>query len=202
MPPIMGAGVFILATLTQTEYLSIALMNVIPAVLFFTFVLPMVDLEAQRTGISDRPADEIPRVGDVLRRGWFFFIPLVVVIGLLFLGYSPDFGAFRGTPATLALSWIRRETRMGPRQIFVGLATGAHGNASAGAAVGSLGVIIGGIILSDLGLKFSAVLVEFAAGCLLLPTAWWIDVSGPVLLALAAAPSVPRIRRARSAPGG
>ena len=68
MPPIMGAGVFILATLTQTDYLSIAVMNVIPAVLFFGFVLLMVDLEAVRTGIKGLPADEIPRVRDVLRR--------------------------------------------------------------------------------------------------------------------------------------
>jgi len=80
MPPIMGAGVFILATLTQRDYLSIAAMNLIPAVLFFLFVLLMVDLEAVRTGLKGLPAAEIPRVRDVLRRGWHFFVPLVVVI--------------------------------------------------------------------------------------------------------------------------
>ncbi len=164
MPPIMGAGVFILATLTQRDYLSIALMNVIPAVLFFTFILLMVDLEAMRTGLKGLPRDEIPSVGDVLRRGWHFFIPLVVVIGLLFLGYSPDLGAFWGTVSTFVLSWLRKETRMGPRQVFHAVVAGAHNNTSAGAAIGSLGVIIGGIVLSGLGLKFSAVLVEFAGG--------------------------------------
>ena len=168
MPPIMGAGVFILATLTQTDYLSIAVMNVIPAVLFFGFVLLMVDLEAVRTGIKGLPADEIPRVRDVLRRGWHFFVPLVVVVTLLFKGYSPDLGAFWGTVSALVLSWLRKETAMGPRDIFRGLVAGAHNNTSAGAAIGSLGVIIGGIILSGLGLKFSAVLVEFAGGSLLL----------------------------------
>ena len=80
MPPIMGAGVFILATLTQTDYLGIAMMNIIPALLFFTFVLLMVDLEAVRTGIRGLPEEEIPRVGEVLRRGWHFFVPLVVVV--------------------------------------------------------------------------------------------------------------------------
>ncbi len=164
MPPIMGAGVFILATLTQRDYLGIALMNVIPAVLFFTFILLMVDLEAMRTGLKGLPREEIPRVGDVLRRGWHFFIPLVVVISLLFMGYSPDLGAFWGTVSTLVLSWLRRETRMGPRQVFHAVVAGAHNNTSAGAAIGSLGVIIGGIVLSGLGLKFSAVLVEFAGG--------------------------------------
>ncbi|MCH7938067.1 MAG: TRAP transporter fused permease subunit, partial [Proteobacteria bacterium] len=168
MPPIMGAGVFILATLTQTDYLSIAVMNVIPAVLFFSFVLLMVDLEAVRTGIKGLPADEIPRVRDVLRRGWHFFVPPVLVVTLLFKGYSPDLGAFWGTVSALVLSWRHKETAMGPRDIFRGLAAGAHNNTSAGAAIGSLGVIIGGIILSGLGLKFSAVLVEFAGGSLLL----------------------------------
>jgi TRAP transporter 4TM/12TM fusion protein len=168
MPPIMGAGVFILATLTQTDYLSIAMMNVIPAVLFFGFVLLMVDLEAVRTGIKGLPVDEIPRVGAVLRRGWHFFVPPVVVVTLLFKGYSPDLGAFWGTVSALALSWRHKETAMGPRDIFRGLVAGAHNNTSAGAAIGSLGVITGGIILSGLGLKFAAVLVEFAGGSLLL----------------------------------
>lgn len=168
MPPIMGAGVFILATLTQTDYLSIALMNVIPAILFFTFVILMVDLEAIRSGIKGLPKNEIPEVWTVLKRGWHFFIPLVVVVTLLFKGYSPDLGAFWGIISALVLSWRRRETAMGPRAIFRGLVAGAHNNTAAGAAIGSLGIIIGGIILSGLGLKFSAVLVEFAGGSLLL----------------------------------
>lgn len=164
MPPIMGAGVFILATLTQTDYLTIAMMNVIPALLFFLFVILMVDLEAVRTGIKGLPPEEIPRVGDVLRRGWQFFIPLAVVITLLFNGYSPDLGAFWGVVSALLLSWIRRDTRMGPRKVFRAIVAGAHNNTSAGAAIGSLGIIIGGVVLSGLGLKFSAILVEFAGG--------------------------------------
>lgn len=168
MPPIMGAGVFILATLTQTEYLRIALMNVIPALLFFMFLLYMVDLEALRSGLKGLPKKEIPAVRDVLKRGWQFFIPLVVVLGLLFNGYSPDFGAFWGTVAAFVLSWVRPDTGMRPKDVFSAMVRGAHNNTSAGAAIGTLGIIIGGIILSGLGLKFSAVLVEFAGGNLFL----------------------------------
>ena len=168
MPPIMGAGVFILATLTETEYLKIALMNVIPAFLFFFFLLYMVDLQALKSGLKGLDEDDIPTVRTVLRRGWHYVIPLVVVLGLLFNGYSPDFGAFWGTVSAFLLSFRRKDTWMGPRKVIDALITGAHNNTSAGAAIGTLGIIIGGIVLSGLGLKFSAVLIEFAGGSLFL----------------------------------
>jgi TRAP transporter 4TM/12TM fusion protein len=164
MPPIMGAGVFILATLTETSYLTIALMNVIPAGLFFLFLLSMVDLEAVRLGLRGLPPEETPRVAAVLARGWHYFLPLVIVIGLLFRGYSPEFCAFWGTVSAALLSWRHRETRMGPAAILKGLIGGAQSNSSAGAAIGTLGIIIGGIVLAGLGLKFSAVLIDFSGG--------------------------------------
>ncbi|PWG65804.1 TRAP transporter permease [Spiribacter halobius] len=167
MPPIMGAGVFILATLTQTSYLTIALMNIIPAALFFIFLLVMIDLESVRRGLEGLPAAEIPSVGRVLLRGGHFFLPLVVVVGLLVIGYSPEFGAFWGTVAAFVLSWLRPETRMGPKRLFQALSWAGHSNTAAGSAIGTLGIIIGGIILAGLGLKFSAVLVEAAGGHLL-----------------------------------
>ena len=118
MPPIMGAGVFILATLTETEYLKIALMNVIPAFLFFFFLLYMVDIEAMKSGLKGLDEKEIPRVSTVLMRGWHYLIPLVVVLGLLFMGYSPDYGAFWGTVSAFVLSFRRKETMMGPRKVI------------------------------------------------------------------------------------
>ncbi|MBU1206927.1 MAG: TRAP transporter fused permease subunit [Proteobacteria bacterium] len=168
MPPIMGAGVFILATLIEMDYLKIALMNVIPALIYFIFVLYMVDLEALRSGLKGLPVEEIPKVSEVLRKGWHYFLPLAIVMGILFYGYTPEVGAFWGTVSALALSWIRKETRMGPQDIFQALVSGAGSNTSAGAAIGSLGIIIGGIVLAGLGLKFSALLVEAAGGSLLL----------------------------------
>ena len=168
MPPIMGAGVFILATLIQVSYLKIALMNVIPALLYFIFVIMMVDLEALRSGLKGLPAKEIPRVSTILRTGWHFFLPIVVVLGLLFNGFSPEVGAFWGTFSAFLLSWRHPDTRMKIADVLVALRAGSSANNSAGAAIGALGIIIGGIVLSGLGLKFSAILVELAAGSLLL----------------------------------
>jgi TRAP transporter 4TM/12TM fusion protein len=168
MPPVMGAGVFILATLTETEYLKIAAMNVIPALLYFIFLIYMVDIEALKSGLKGLDEKEIPRVSTVLMRGWHYLIPLIVVLGLLFMGYSPDFGAFWGTVSAFVLSFRHKESMMGPRKVIDALIGGAHNNNSAGSAIGTLGIIIGGIVLSGLGLKFSAVLIEFAGGNLFL----------------------------------
>ncbi len=168
MPPIMGAGVFILATLIEKEYLAIALLNVIPALIYFIFVLYMVDLDALRSGLKGLPPEEIPKVSDVLKRGWQFFLPVVIVVGVLFAGFTPELGAFWGTVSALVLSWLRKDTRMGPRDVFHALVAGSHSNMAAGSAIGALGIIIGGIVLSGLGLKFSAILVEVARGNLLL----------------------------------
>src|SRR3546814_847139 len=126
----------------------------------------MVDLEAVRLGLKGLPAEEIPSVRRVLADGWHFILPLVVVIGLLFSGYSPEFCAFWGTVSAAVLSWRRKETRMGPADVMKGLVGGAQSNAAAGAAIGTLGIIIGGIILAELGLKFSAVLIDFSGGYL------------------------------------
>ena len=168
MPPIMGAGVFILATLIEVSYLKIALMNVIPALIYFYFVILMVDLEALRSGLKGLPPDEVPRVSEVLKNGWHFFLPIIIVLGLLFYGFSPEVGAFWGTISAFLLSWRREDTRMKTDDVLVAMRAGASANNSAGAAIGALGIIIGGIVLSGLGLKFSAILVEAAGGSLLL----------------------------------
>ena len=168
MPPIMGAGVFILATLIEVDYLQIALMNVIPALLYFIFVSDGGPGGAALRSEGAAAKRKFPKLSVVLKAGWHFFLPIVIVLGLLFYGYSPEVGAFWGTVSALFLSWRRKDTRMNTRDILLALRSGASANNSAGAAIGALGIIIGGIVLSGLGLKFSAILVETAGGNLLL----------------------------------
>ncbi len=177
MPPVMGAGVFILATLIEMEYLTIAMLNVVPALLYFMFVLAMVDLEALRNNLKGLPPEEIPDLKKTWKGGWYFFLPLVVVLGALFKGYSPEIGAFYGTLAAIAVSYVKRETRITLGDFINGMVSGAQSNNSAGAAIGSLGIIIGGIVLAGLGLKFSAILVEFARGNLIVTAAMVMLIS-------------------------
>ena len=170
MPPIMGASVFILATLTETRYLDIAIMNIIAALLYFIFLLIMIDLAANRLGLEGLSKEELPDTLKVLKRGWFFFVPIALIVVILFNGYTPDLAAFWATFAAFVLSWLRKDTRMYPKDVFHSLVNGAKANMAAGSAIGALGIIVGGTVLAGLGLKFSAVLVEFAGGNLLLTT--------------------------------
>ena len=130
------------------------------------FIMGMVKVPVATTFATEEP--EIPKVTTVLKNGWHFFLPIVIVLGLLFNGFSPEVGAFWGTVSAFLLSWRRSDTRMKTREVLVALRSGASANNSAGAAIGALGIIIGGIVLSGLGLKFSAILVEVAGGKLLL----------------------------------
>src|SRR3546814_16349818 len=126
----------------------------------------MVGRWGGRLGLKGRRTEGIPSGRRVLGEGWHFILPLGVIIGLLFAGYSPEFCAFWGTVSAAVLSWRHKATRMGPSDVLNGLLGGAQSNTSAGAAIGTIGVIIGGIHLAELGPNCSAVLIDFSNGTL------------------------------------
>ncbi|MEM9764672.1 MAG: TRAP transporter fused permease subunit, partial [Pseudomonadota bacterium] len=87
MPPIMGAGAFIMAEITGIPYTDLVVAALIPAILYFASIYFMVDFEARRTGLGGVAASELPRAGDLLRRV-YLFIPILILVGALFVGYS------------------------------------------------------------------------------------------------------------------
>ncbi len=163
MPPVMGAGGFLMAELTGIPYVSIMLMSIFPAFLYFLSVLTMVHFEAKKHGIEGMQ-EEMPRPGEILRREWYMALPLVVIIVLMLFGYSPGFAAFWATLGCIAVSWVRKETRMGPRQVWEAILTGARNTLIIGATVGVIGIIVGVIALTGIGLKFSDIIISLAAG--------------------------------------
>lgn len=171
LPPVMGAGAFLLATFTETPYIQIALMNLIPALLYFYWVGSAIHFEALKYNIKGLPENEIPDFWTTLKSGWFFFAPLVLIIVFLIGGYSPALAAFWAIITTIVLSWSRRETRMGFKDILDALELGGKNNLSVGAAIGMLGIIMGGMVLAGLGAKFSALVVSLSGGVLFIAIA-------------------------------
>ena len=168
MPPIMGAGAFILSNLTQTPYLTVIKHAFIPAILYFVYVGTVVHLEAVKTGLEGLPKDQLPSVKETLSKGWPYLPPFFVLVAMMLKGYSPFFAAFWSVISLVVLTTLKKETRMTPSKIVASLAAGAKSSLSVGATVGVLGMIMGGISMAGLGVKFSAMILALAKGNLLI----------------------------------
>ncbi|SMC25279.1 TRAP transporter, 4TM/12TM fusion protein [Desulfacinum hydrothermale DSM 13146] len=163
MPPIMGAGGFLMAELTRTPYVEIMKMAVGPALLYFLSVFTMVHFEAKKHNIVG-VQDDIPRPLEILKKEWYMSIPLLIIIVLMLLGYSPGMSAFWATLSCIGVSWVRPENRMGLREIYEAILDGARSTLVIGATVGVIGMIVGSIALTGIGLKFSDIIISLSGG--------------------------------------
>jgi TRAP transporter 4TM/12TM fusion protein len=166
MPPIMGAGGFIMAELTGVPYSEIMLIAVFPAFMYFFSVFMMVHYEAKKDGIVGEKSESSALA--ILKREWFYILPLVVITIFMLLGYSPAYSAILGLLACIAVSWVRKETRMGPRRLLEASRAGAESSLKIGATVGVIGIIIGVLTYSGLVLTFADIVIELADGKLFL----------------------------------
>lgn len=168
LPPIMGAGGFLMAELTGIPYSQIMLYAIGPALLYFLAVFCMVHFEAKKLGIVGINDEEFPHWKEVLKKGWYFALPLVIITVLMLTGRSPSNAAFWATLSCIAVSWVSKETRMGPKEIWDAIQTGARNTLIIGATVGVIGVIVGVISLTGMGLKFSDLIISMAGDSLLI----------------------------------
>jgi TRAP transporter 4TM/12TM fusion protein len=116
MPPIMGAGGFIMAELTGLPYSKIMLVAIFPAIMYFFSVFVMVHYEAKKTNVV---GEKYPYSAmDILKREWFYTLPLVVITILMLTGYSPGYSAILGIVTCLIISWFRKDTRIGLKRFY------------------------------------------------------------------------------------
>ena len=168
MPPIMGAGGFLMAELTETPYAYIMMIAIFPALLYFFSVFCMIHFEAKKHNIQGLTEDNMDHWTVVLKREWYFSLPLVIITVLMIMGRSPGYAAFWATISCVVISWVRKETRMGPKEIWEAILTGARNTLIIGATLGVIGIIVGTISLTGIGLKFSDIIISLANGNLLL----------------------------------
>jgi TRAP transporter 4TM/12TM fusion protein len=167
MPPVMGAGAFIMAEMTNIPYLEIIKVAAIPGILFYLSVGIMVYFESRKMGLRGLRADELPRFGAVLKRGWYLFIPIIVLMGALIWGWAPGTSAVFGIVTAIALTWlVPGGTRLGPAKIWEALVEGGKASLFVAALTGAVGILIGVLALTGIGIRFSYVLVELAGGSL------------------------------------
>lgn len=168
MPPIMGAGAFIMAQWTQISYLTIIAVATIPAFMYFLSVAFFIHVRAKRHDIKPIPKDELPKFRDVIKEGWNFFIPIAVLMGLLMKGFTPTFAASLGILSIIVASWINKNTRMGWKDILDALALGGRNMVTTGVILLCSGIVVGVVLMVGMGIKFSMLISTLAGGSVLL----------------------------------
>lgn len=168
MPPIMGAGAFLMAEFTNTSYLYIIKVALIPAIMYYVTVLFFVHFEAKKMGFLGLPGDQLPKIGETLKNGLHFLIPLGILIYVLVRNFSPMMAGFIAVVATFLASMIRKWTRLGLRDIINALALGGKNAITVSVACAAAGIIVGMVSLTGLGLKFSSMVVSISGGVLLI----------------------------------
>ena len=180
MPPIMGAAAFLMAEFIGIPYSSIAKAAVIPAMLYFTGIWIMIDLEARKTGMKGLEASKLPKLVTVLRDRWYLLTPIVVIVYMLMDGTTPIKAALYGILSAIIVGMFKRETRMDVKKLFETLETGAKSALGVSIACACAGIIVGTVTLTGLGLKMGNGLVELAGGYLL-PTLVLTMISSIIL---------------------
>jgi TRAP transporter 4TM/12TM fusion protein len=164
MPPIMGAAAFVMAEYLAVSYLTVALMALLPAILYYLAVYAAVHLEARRTGMRGLPKPDIPQMGAVLKERGHQFIPLVIITGVLFAGYSAPYAALCGIFSVLPTAALRKSTRHYVRMSVVidALTTAAKDTLTIALACAAAGIVIGVVLLSGLAIEFTAFIVRLS----------------------------------------
>ncbi len=168
MPPIMGAGAFIMAQWTQIPYYSIVLVSFVPALMYFMSVAFFVHIKAYEYDLPVMEDAEIPKLWDVIKNGYHFTLPLIVLIGLLLAGYTPTYAASVGIVAILLASYLNRNSWMTPKRILDSLSLGAKNSISTAIILICAGIVIGVVNLTGVGVTFSMLIMDLSHGYLIL----------------------------------
>ena len=190
MPPLMGAGAFLIAEYTQMPYLEVVKVSVLPAILYFSTVYLFVHIIALKQGMKGMPRAELPQMRDVMREGWHFLLPLGVLVWLLVMNMSPMRVGYFAIVTMLVVAALRFSVwfffvapaqgkpvtgqRIGEAlwagvvKVTQGLELGARNAVAVSMACAVAGIIVGVVGLTGLGLKFSAMMLAFSDGNLLL----------------------------------
>jgi TRAP transporter 4TM/12TM fusion protein len=168
MPPIMGAGAFLMAEFTNTPYVEIIKIAFIPAVLYFFSVILFVHFEAQKLGIWGLPKENLPRVGETLKNGIHFVIPVGILVAVLILNYSPMMAGFIAILAVYFTALTRKKSRISFKTLLKTLERGAHNAIVVAVACAAAGIIVGIVNLTGTGLRFSSLVVSLSHGIPLL----------------------------------
>jgi len=182
MPPVMGAGAFLMAEILGIPYVKVLVAAILPAAMYYLAVYFMVDFEAAKTGLVGLPKEKLPSKKETLKR-IYMFAPLGVLVYYIAIAMASIIKA--GTlalAACIVVSWTSKNTRMGLKKIIDALANGARGAIEMAGTCAAAGIIIGIISQTGIGLKFATILLAFSKG--ILPVALFLSMVVAIVLGM------------------
>jgi TRAP transporter 4TM/12TM fusion protein len=216
-PPVLGAAAFLIAEFLKISYLDVLLMATIPTCLYYFALFLMVEIDARKFGMSGVRMEHVESLWKLTKQYWFHFLSLVSIVVFMLMGYSPVMSVFWATLTSFVTSFLHRDTALFSYDLFRGrepwvkgifqskffkaLEAGSTGVLNVAITCAGAGLIVGVVTLTGLGLKFSAIIIEYAGGSLLLTAVytsfivWIVGLAVPVtasyiICAVIAAPAL------------
>ena len=170
MPPVMGAGAFVMAEFLAVPYAQVALWALIPALLYYVAVFFAVHFEARRFGLHGVPKAELPRFGRVMLERGHLFIPIAIILAGLLAGYSAPLCALAAAIACLPVALLRKTTRAGItwHSAIDALVDGAKASLSVAVACAAAGIVIGAVTITGVSIGFTQFVVALSQDTLVL----------------------------------
>lgn len=168
MPPVMAAVAFIMADFLGVSYISICAAALIPALLYYITLFFMVDAKAVKMGINGLEKSQLPNTKEVMKKGWFQAIPFAVLIGMMVANYTPMKAGFYALISLLVVQLILNRKVLTLDNILTGLEKGAKGVISVSTTSACAGIIVGVIMLTGLGTKFTSLISLWSGGHLMI----------------------------------
>ncbi|MEY3062407.1 MAG: hypothetical protein RI994_1659, partial [Pseudomonadota bacterium] len=216
-PPVLGAAAFLIAEFLKISYLDVLLMAIVPTFLFYLGLYVMVTIDARKYNMSEQRIESIESAWVLTKRYWFHFFSLISIVVFMLMGFSPSMSVFWATVASLFTSFLRSDSAMISYDALTGkapfwqslykskfteaLSGGFTQVLSIAATCAGAGLIVGVVVLTGLGLKFSAIVLDYADGSLFLTAlftglvVWIVGLAVPVtasyiICAVIAAPAM------------
>lgn len=162
MPPIMGAGAFIMSEITGIPYGKIIVAALIPALLYYITLFIIVGLEAGKGKLS-KIERERTSILSIIKEGYHLFLPIIVLVYLLVVkGYTPVKAALWSLVILIVISMVQRKNRLSFYKLIRALEDAGKGLVMVGSACATAGIVIGVITQTGVGLKFTSFLVDLS----------------------------------------
>jgi TRAP transporter 4TM/12TM fusion protein len=164
LPPVMGAVAFIMSDMTSIPYDQIAWAATLPSILYYVSLYLLVHIDALRYDEGRIPESDIVTLWTALTKGAVFFLPLVAMIALLVMGYTPTYVAAGSTLAVIVLSWLTPQYAIGPKRFVDACVETVAQLVPLVGAVAGAGLLLGCIEMSGLAGKFQILLFTLSFG--------------------------------------